>query len=275
MSDARTPRLPFIALGCAVVAVVVAVVAAVHVLTRRSAAPATNATIEERHVDASDVYKLIGAVDVVVDAGQARGVRPKDAVLARTLGLGDDDAIIALSGRSTLRENDVTQFLTRASMLEVRSLFVDLQDARSARRLVRWILDGDLFDARLKAQRPSTASPVPVVPPLDIEKLDATHYRVSRMMLHMWLQAPVATLTGTRITPDPKRGFTLQSIRPGSIFDRLGAQPGDAITALNGERVTRIDDVLAWFNNAKRGPEITVDIVRSDGTPATIHIAIH
>jgi hypothetical protein len=284
MSDARTTRLPLVALGCAILAVVVAAVAAIHVLTRRS----PPAAIEDRHVAATDVMKLVDGVDVVVDAGQPRGVRPKDAALARALGLGDDDALLSLSGRMTLRERDVTQLLAHESLLETHALFAELHSPARGSRIVRWIIDGDLADARRAAMpsktpapaqapapAPAPVAPSPLTNPLDtIEKLDATHVRIPRVTLYQLLASPKLALAGARIVPDARRGFVIQSVQPGSLFDRLGVAKGDTITAFNHEPVIQIDDVAAWFNNARRGTSISVDLVRSDGTPVTIDVAI-
>jgi len=260
--------------------VLVAIAAVVYALARApsaSTAVTAPAPLPERHVAASDVIKLLDGIEVVVDAGQPRGIRPKDAALARALDLADDDVIVSISGRTTTRERDVTDILTRISMVEVRSLFVELEGADRTRHVVRWLLDGDLFDARRDAQAaapgagPAAAS---LHDPLDsIEKLDDTHYRISRRLLLVVLAAPAPYLATAKIDRGA-RGFVLRDVRPDSLFARLGAVAGDTIVAFNGEPVLDIDDVASWFNNARRGTSLTVGLVRSDSTPVTIHIAI-
>lgn len=289
MSDARRPRLPIIALGCAVLAVVVASVAAIRTLSR-SPAPTTSrasdsaTVLGELSVSAANVYKLVDGVEIVVEAGQPIGVRPTDAALARTLGLGEEDIVTALSGRATVRESDVADVIMRAGSLHVTALFADVERRGGARRTLRWRLDGDLADARndaLAADNVRTAPAAPSRPgdPLgSIVRLDDTHYSMPRATLELLASTPALILAGSRIEMSRKGNqrptYTIAAVSPASALAHLGGRAGDSITALNRQPIGDIDDLAMWFLDAKRGAAFTVDLVRSDGTPTTIHIAI-
>lgn len=287
MTDARSPRLPLVALACALVAVALASIAAIRVLTRSdaSAVPkgATSA-IDEISVAARDVYKLVDGTELVVDAGQPLGVRPKDAALAHSLGLAEDDIVTALSGRTTTRVSDIADVITRLGSAHVGAVFAETERRDGSRRTLRWRLDGDLEDARndslagANLRGSASAIPRPGDPLANITKLDATHYMMPRDTLELLASTPALILAGSRVEM-VRRGnqrptYTLATIRPDSALAHLGGLDGDTVTALNKHPIGDIDDLGAWFLDAKRGAAFTVDLVRSDGTPVTIHIAI-
>lgn len=304
MTDGKRPRMPLIALSCAVLAVVVSVVAAVVVVTRdddkpTEAAPAP-ALIDQR-VAATDVIKLRDEIEVVVEAGQRRGVRVKDPALAKALGLGEDDVIRAISGRSVTNENDVTDVTIRAATLTTTTLYVEL-DRDTTPTLVRWLLDGNLVDARdavavARAKAGSAALPslgggsigtapntgsgggLGLDPGVDqIEKLDDTHSRVSRAVLDGLLANATQLSRGCRVVPAVKNGkpegYKLYAIRPSSVFARLGFENGDTVHSINGASLADVDDLVSLVVDAKRKVSSFDFELTRGGQPLTLHVQI-
>jgi general secretion pathway protein C len=57
-------------------------------------------------------------------------------------------------------------------------------------------------------------------------------------------------------------GFQIQSIAPGSVFQRLGLQNLDVIKGVNGESVTSADQALRLFTVFRNEKEVVLDIQR-------------
>jgi general secretion pathway protein C len=59
-------------------------------------------------------------------------------------------------------------------------------------------------------------------------------------------------------------GFQIQSIVPGSVFQRLGLQNFDIIKGVNGESLTSADQALRLFTVFRNEKEVVLDIQRQD-----------
>ncbi|MCE9560200.1 MAG: PDZ domain-containing protein [Armatimonadetes bacterium] len=62
--------------------------------------------------------------------------------------------------------------------------------------------------------------------------------------------------------PAGKSGALVQSVETGSLADRIGLQPGDLITSLNGDNIKSADDLLNTMRAAKVGDKGTIMIER-------------
>ncbi|HWO25506.1 MAG TPA: hypothetical protein VNO30_42495 [Kofleriaceae bacterium] len=167
---------PKIAIGAAIAAVLMSLLAVIVVSTRGGAAGGAAGAGGTREGDASasagegaegegagaavvpppsgkriaatDVLRLRRDVVVVVrDAGKALGVRVTDEELRQALDLGPDDVITAISGRAIEREYDLFDVMLAVKRLRAQALYVDLL-REGKPLLVRWQLDGDLQTAR-------------------------------------------------------------------------------------------------------------------------------
>jgi S1-C subfamily serine protease len=61
----------------------------------------------------------------------------------------------------------------------------------------------------------------------------------------------------------PERGAYVGQVRPNSRAERAGLRPGDVITALGGQLVTRADDVHRLMQELPKGREVSLTYVRS------------
>jgi len=260
-------RIQRIAVGFAVVAMGVALLAGIVVLTRRADSPREPPAPASRHVQVSDLGKL--TPEAVQQDGE--GVRVIDQALATALGLAGDDTILAISGRPVAGPPELAAVLHDLEVFRPRSLFVELVRDR-ARVLERWDLDGDREAAR-RADPGAGASPGagPSAPPLDpliatVKQQSRTIYEVPRSTVDAWLADPTRVLAGgvAAFIAGDGGGFQITAIRPGSIFEALGLQRGDVVRGINGVELESADKVLELI--AKSAAEITVDVRRGTQT---------
>lgn len=137
----RGSTLTVVAVGFAIAAFAVALITVVIVTQRGGRA--TVQEIETYRVAAGDVAKLQDLTEIV-----DRGARVTDGDLARGLSLTRDDVITAISGRAIGRPQDLRTIVFNASLLNATTLYVELERGGVA-ELVRWQLDGDLYQARI------------------------------------------------------------------------------------------------------------------------------
>jgi type II secretory pathway component PulC len=296
MSDGER-RLRVIAIGFAAVAMVVAIAAALVVTSRRDDAPAPAepekpalAPLIDKTVLATDVIKLQRkAIEPVVENGQTLGVKIKDPDLARMLGLEPQDIIVSLSGRPLSRETDVYDVIFNVSMMSGTTMYVEIM-REGAPTLVRWKLDGDLRQARyansgntLGGLYGSGAYTPPPLPPPDpmldaIEKVDGTHVKMPRATAEYVFGNPVATMKGMHVFQARKNGqpagLKVLSVRPSSVFAKIGLQTGDTIEDINGIEVTTPDKALEIFMKLQKVSDVAISVTRRDGNPVQLHIAI-
>jgi len=277
MSDAAGPRkLPLIAIGAAVLALLFALVAVIVVITRdRTAVPTPSAPVTDLTVKASDVLALKGdKIETVVEAGVTKGVRPRDPALARALGLEATDVIATISGRKM----DGTNNMWRLSMYNPTTVYVEVL-RKGQPRLMRWNLDGELRESRTYDVPSSVTAAPPIPDPLldKIERVDDTNVKVPRAVIDQVLADPMTAAKGTRVVPSIKdgkpNGFKLYAIRPGSLWARLGFSNGDTLVSINGNELTSADKALEVYTKLRNANVFAVDILRR-GQPMTLTITI-
>lgn len=297
MSEVDGPRrMRLVALGAALVAVVLTAVAVIVVLGRDSEPPPASAMKEEpvapvidRDVRATDVVRLQrNELEAVVESGVAKGLRVKDPALAQALGLEDGDVITSISGRALTRETDSFSLFSKLTMLEATVLYVEV--ARKDRTtLLRWRLDGDLRQARYGSSSSNfgslgTYTPSYTPPPDDpdplfatIEKVSDNEYSVPRNTVDALLADPMKYSRQARIVPSMRNGqphgLKLYAIRPSSVFSKLGFSNGDTIHAINGFEIASPDKALEVYTKLKDTEHVTFELTRR-GRPVVLTIKI-
>lgn len=100
-----------------------------------------------------------------------------------------------------------------------------------------------------KFQRPQLGEPM--------IKAEGNNFTVSRQDVKAQLNDYQSLLKTARAIPytDPKTGepsgFKVLQIQPGSLFQKLGIQPGDVIKGVNGEKMNSINKAIEVFTNLK------------------------
>jgi S1-C subfamily serine protease len=257
-------RIQRIAVGAAVIAFVVAVVAVI--VTWRTDRPGAHSP--GRHVSASELVKLVPGVLEQADGG----IRVTDAALRASLGLAAGDTIAAISGRPVTRPHELSGILRELAIFRPRSLFVDvLRDREPV--LERWELDGDLdVERRAAIAAGERGATDPLI--ATVRQVNHTTYEVPRATVEAWTADPTLVTSGGRGVPavdDAQNGFKLYAIRPGSAYAALGLQNGDVVRAINGTPIATGAQILELVARSTR--QISLDLVRR-GQPVILNYLI-
>lgn len=273
-------RLPAIAIGLAITAVVLAVVAVIVVARRggdgdQVAAAAAVAPVGIRRVAALDVVELeSNGVEPVSESGAVIGVRVVDPSVRNLLGLGPADVITAISGRAVRRQFDVYDVLVGTGMMNATALFVELlHDGEPV--LVRWDLDGDLREARRARTRRPTSGGLRTSPPVrlardplldTIKSVDDHHFSVPRATLEQIAADPSSYMQGARAYPTIKLGqpdgVRAFMVKATSVPYALGLRSGDSIRAVNGVVLTDPARLVEIYEQVKAAGVLRIEITR-------------
>lgn len=134
------------------------------------------------------------------------------------------------------------------------------------------------------------ASPTPVPPTVadagapdagdmgrSIRKLDEDNYEVAQAEVDNVLSNLSTVATQARIVPNFKNGkadgFKMFSIRPGSIYSKLGLKNGDVIRQINGYDMDSPDRALEIYQKLRSAGSINVSLERR-GQPKTLNVSI-
>jgi len=122
----------------------------------------------------------------------------------------------------------------------------------------------------LENRAPVSASPEPDLG--GIQKTGPRRWRIDRNELERITGNLSAVAVNVRIVPKivegEMQGFKLYSMRPGSIFSRLGFQNGDVIERVNGYRLTSPEIVLELYKKLSQARRVEIEVVRGK-TPVT------
>ncbi|MBI5497791.1 MAG: PDZ domain-containing protein [Deltaproteobacteria bacterium] len=134
----------------------------------------------------------------------------------------------------------------------------------------------ELYEDPKKSPPPpqvSSAPPPPTENPADLDglgkgitKVADNQYRIPQADIDEVMQNLNAVATQARIVPSfengKSNGFKLFSIRPNSIFNKIGMQNGDVISKINGYDMSTPDKALEVYNKLKDAKEINVEMNR-------------
>ncbi len=291
MADARglSGRIPAIALGLALAALVVVGVALTVVVTRTPARSLPTVIpgalpLFDQAVRAADVVALERAggaqlVETVIGPAGPRGLRVTDAALAPALGVTAGDVITSIGGRLVRRPFDVQDAARAARTQRVTTVFVELE-RDGAPLVLRWRIEGSLRDAWLALRSPGAAvggAPVAAPDVSGIVRRDATHVEVPRSLLDQLIADPMVIARSARLVPAFRAGqpigYKVFGIRPGSPLAAVGLVNGDQVLAVNGEPLTDPDQVLAVITRARAAGLVRVALERN-GQPQVIEITL-
>lgn len=107
----------------------------------------------------------------------------------------------------------------------------------------------------------------------DIRKTGENSYEVGQGEVDKALNNLAELSTQARIVPafegGKTVGFKLFSIRPGSLYSKIGLQNGDVINRINGYEMTSPEKGLEIYTKLKDSKQVTVDLKRR-GKPMTL-----
>jgi type II secretion system protein C len=89
---------------------------------------------------------------------------------------------------------------------------------------------------------------------------------ISRSEIDQGLQDMGSLLRQAQVRPyfegGVPEGFIISNIRPGSLYQKLGAVDGDIIQEVNGRKIRTADDVMGLLNTIKSGSNMSMTIKR-------------
>lgn len=122
---------------------------------------------------------------------------------------------------------------------------------------------------------PVAALPPPTAPGADeskvalgegVTKVKENEYEIPRGEIDNVLSNLNAVATQARIVPSfqngKANGFKLFSIRPNSLYSKIGIQNGDIVQKINGYEINSPDKALEIYSKLKDAQTITVDLIR-------------
>ena len=99
-----------------------------------------------------------------------------------------------------------------------------------------------------------------------IKKMSDSEYTIPRQEIDNVLSNLNQVATQARIVPSfsngKANGFKLFSIRPNSLYSKIGIQNGDIVQKINGYEINSPDKALEIYSKLKDAQSITVDLVR-------------
>jgi general secretion pathway protein C len=116
------------------------------------------------------------------------------------------------------------------------------------------------------------------VPDVDVEDQGGNHYNVNRNDVKNALEHQQQLLAEIKATPYMQNGvsagYTLSDIEPGSVFDDLGLQEGDRLTAVNGTELRSAGQAYALMGALQNQRTINITVIR-DGVPVQLQYNLH
>ncbi|MCK6544940.1 general secretion pathway protein GspC [Myxococcota bacterium] len=100
----------------------------------------------------------------------------------------------------------------------------------------------------------------------NVKKVSESEYEIPKSDIEGVLGNLNQVATQARIVPSfnngKANGFKLFSIRPGSLYSKIGIQNGDIVQRINGYEMNSPDKALEIYSKLKDAQSITVDLIR-------------
>jgi len=102
-----------------------------------------------------------------------------------------------------------------------------------------------------------------------INKKSDTEFVIKRPFLQEKLQDPNLLFQAKAVAYKENgiiKGFQIQDIKPGSVYEALGIQVNDIITGVNGDAMTSVAQAQALYSAAATAKEVSIDVIRGGTT---------
>jgi general secretion pathway protein C len=97
-------------------------------------------------------------------------------------------------------------------------------------------------------------------------KVRSQRISLRRSYIEKSMEDMASLMTQVQIRPHMEggvaAGLSLSSIKPNSIFRRMGLRNGDIITGVDGTEITTVDDALRLYENLKSASNLSVQLKR-------------
>lgn len=175
-------------------------------------------------------------------------------------------AVVNLGGKDQTVRLD-QELSSGVKLVEVQPEFIII-----SRSGVRERIDLDRFVA---APRPGSTAGQPAVTSfrLNVASTGNNGFSLSRQELNTVLQDPRQMNFLGRIGPAPSGGVRVEDAPSGSLSNKLGLQPGDIITAINGQPINSPGDLARVYGQFNSLTNIRAEVRRA-GTPVMLNYSI-
>lgn len=111
-----------------------------------------------------------------------------------------------------------------------------------------------------------------------VRKVAPNNYAIERSTVNSSMQNMARLFTEIRAVPDiqngSSNGFRLTEIQSGSIFQQIGLQNGDVVTAVSGQRVNDPAKAMQMLSTLQSRSNVTLNLLRN-GAPVQLTYTIH
>ncbi|MGZ3457378.1 MAG: type II secretion system protein GspC [Archangium sp.] len=118
-----------------------------------------------------------------------------------------------------------------------------------------------------EASTPPAQAAATSTPGISIRQVGPQDYEVSRQDLEASLADPHELIMQARVVPafrdGAPQGFKLFSLRPGSLYARIGLQNGDVLRRINGLSLDGVERALEAYNKLREASRIELDVERN------------
>ncbi len=202
-------------------------------------------------------------------------------LLATNVGVSEDDSYATVINTENQKQGayavgDPIPGATGA----VKEIHYKSIDFENNNRLERLMLAGVAPPVVAEAEKPAVTDKDDIKTAIDngIKKIDDNNYEIDKALVDKILGNPMVAVRGARVVPARKDGkpdgFKLYSIRPDSIYGKLGLINGDTLESINGFELTSLDKGLEVYAKLKDATSLEVDLTRK-GKPLVIKYTIH
>lgn len=116
------------------------------------------------------------------------------------------------------------------------------------------------------------------VPDVDVEEEGENHYSLKRDEVKDALAHSAQLFQQIHAVPNIENGktngFTLSEIEPGSLFEDLGLEDGDQLTAIDGKQLQNPGEAVGLISTIQTRSAIDITVMR-DGHPVQLHYDLH
>ena len=116
------------------------------------------------------------------------------------------------------------------------------------------------------------------VPDVDVDEEGENRYGLKRDELKDALAHSTKLFQQIHAIPNIQNGktngFTLDEIEPGSVFEDLGLEDGDQLTAIDGRQIENPAEAVGLLSTIQTRSSVDITVMR-DGHPVQLHYDIH
>ncbi|HEX4454303.1 MAG TPA: type II secretion system protein GspC [Kofleriaceae bacterium] len=204
------------------------------------------------------------------------------SLLATNVGLEDDDSYATIINTSNQHQGaySIGDPIPGATgkVTEIHYKYIEFENSNHIERLsLAGATPPPVVAQATPAEGSGSGDDMQAMIDSGIKKIDDNHYEISKDLVDRVLLNPMGFTKGARVVPamanGKPNGFKLYSIRPGSVYAKLGLENGDTLSAINGMDLTSAEKALEVYTKLRDATTLEVGLTRRN-KPDTITYSI-